>query len=326
MMRHLVWIWLQWWTHSVFRITACWNQPEGTMSDLGSQTPHFTGEKPRSASEPNTGLDPHVPILVYFPNATATSMKTLPFQPIAQQRSQGGRAVQVLQDFMWWWSQPPQQKRPWLVPREGVAWGNTADPQPGCSHTTQRRHPTVPGLRVWECSSASYQQSRATSRTPSAPVLLRAVCCLLHYCSLSSWGCLLPPWPPSPHMGLLPQPVRSLQNLKLCSNPAVAVYLTSSKSRSSYYVHRAPSHLFASRSYFPLHPLGSCHPGLLDLPHTCLEAIVFAIPFAWEALPHTQSLLAFSAALGFGSNITCSGCMCVCWGGGAFPENFKWEL
>lgn len=123
MMQHLVWIWLHWWTHSVFRIIACWNKPEGTMSDLGSQTPHFTGEKPRSALEPNTGLDPCVPILVYFPNATATSTKTLPFQPIAQQRSQGGKGVQVLQDFMWLWSQPPQQERPWLVPHEGVAWG-----------------------------------------------------------------------------------------------------------------------------------------------------------------------------------------------------------
>lgn len=37
MTQHLVWVWLQWWTHSVFRITACWNQKGSKEGCWGTQ-------------------------------------------------------------------------------------------------------------------------------------------------------------------------------------------------------------------------------------------------------------------------------------------------
>lgn len=241
----------------------------------------------------------------------ATSVKRLPFQQTAQQRSQGGKGVQALQDFVWWWSQPPQQERPWLVLHEEWPGARgTADPQPGCSHTLQRRPTTASPVGV----QLGFLSAESGHFSPPAPALScsepPSVSCMTAVVLYRAAGFY--PAHHSSHADLLLQPVRSLQHLELCSNPAVAFYPTSSKSRSSHYVHRTPRHLFASLSSFPLHPLDS---GLLDLPHTCLEAIVFAVPSAWKALPHTQSLLAFSSALGFGSNITFSGCISVCVGG-----------
>lgn len=241
----------------------------------------FQTRKLRTESEPSTGLDPNLPLRVYFTLAHPKDEKSNSKQPTRGLEVE--RDVQPCTGFYLVVCAHPHKwkERPWLGDGEGMGWGFgriqwTKSP---AVPTQQNANSTVPengASGVGGVSSVFCVKNWATSQpSPQLPPCSgpQATSCFLDYCRGSLLEFLLPPCPPQSLGWALTKASQTLLKYKTTQNLQWLSILLRPKGK----VLQVSTRLHPAR-LLPGPPtaflsclLGSCHVGPLSVSQTCLH-------------------------------------------------------